>query len=433
MYKYKCWQTAAVRPVATPDEERPPRVPPRSSVGQTPSTKKHKPSRPSPPHPVHNLRPHVPAADRLRLWSSPHSLAFFNHLQNTLPDGLAPTALDTILASFAPSTRSSYGAGLLRFNEFCDRHRIPESDRMPASYALIVTFVGEYKGSVSGRTIKLWLSALRAWHNIHRAPWLDDDPWLHMARTTALKEGAHLSRPPRPPVTTSHLLTLHKALNLSDPRHAAIWACACAAFWGCRRLGELLVVSSSSFDPSFHLARSASISYKSQRGYDSASIHLPWTKTTKQDGGTLVLTGRPDLLCPVRALRNHLKVNHNIPPSAPFFSFCKKSSWSTLTKSSFIDSCTRIWRSSQLTLTSGHAFRIGGASELLLAGTPPEVVASLGGWTSLSFLLYWRRIEEILPLHISQAYSRQHVLQVSESIELFCSRSNVSLLSISDQ
>ena len=47
--------------------------------------------------------------------------------------------------------------------------------------------------------------------------------------------------------------------------------------------------------------------------------------------------------------------------------------------------------------------------ELLLSGVPPEVVASLGGWLSMAFLLYWRKLDEIIPNHILSAYDKQRL------------------------
>lgn len=75
---------------------------------------------------------------------------------------------------------------------------------------------------------------------------------------------------------------------------------------------------------------------------------------------------------------------------------------------------------------SGHSFRIGGAVELLLAGVPPEVVASTGGWTSLAFLLYWRRMEEIIPLSTSKAYNSAQISSLSDTFEQFRIRQNIS-------
>ncbi|KIJ96025.1 hypothetical protein K443DRAFT_682572 [Laccaria amethystina LaAM-08-1] len=67
----------------------------------------------------------------------------------------------------------------------------------------------------------------------------------------------------------------------------------------------------------------------------------------------------------------------------------------------------------------GHSFRIGGAVELLLAGVPPEVVAATGGWTSLAFLLYWRRMEEVLPMSTSKAYKKAHIDDLATIFEQF--------------
>jgi hypothetical protein len=76
----------------------------------------------------------------------------------------------SIMGAFASSSRSTYGAGILRFNQFCDRWAIPESDRMPASYALLCAFIAEHKGSFAGGTIKSWLSGIRAFHLVNSSP-----------------------------------------------------------------------------------------------------------------------------------------------------------------------------------------------------------------------------------------------------------------------
>lgn len=59
---------------------------------------------------------------------------------------------------------------------------------------------------------------------------------------------------------------------------------------------------------------------------------------------------------------------------------------------------------SNLDSVSGHSFRIGGALRLLLDGVEPEIIMKLGGWSSLCFLVYWRRLEVVIPTHIAQAW-----------------------------
>ncbi|KAJ7314890.1 hypothetical protein DFH08DRAFT_716116, partial [Mycena albidolilacea] len=59
-----------------------------------------------------------------------------------------------------------------------------------------------------------------------------------------------------------------------------------------------------------------------------------------------------------------------------------------LTKTWFMKRCTQIWDATGILRAFGHSFHIGRLTELLLAGVPPDIVATLGGWTSLAFLLY---------------------------------------------
>ena len=96
--------------------------------------------------------------------------------------------------------------------------------------------------------------------------------------------------------------------------------------------------------------------------------------------------------------------------------------------------CVDIWSKAALAHVLGHSFRIGGAVELLLAGVSPEIVAATGGWTSLAFLLYWRRMEEILPMSTSKAYRQSHITDLAEIFENFWVTHNIPscLVSVSE-
>jgi len=59
-------------------------------------------------------------------------------------------------------------------------------------------------------------------------------------------------------------------------------------------------------------------------------------------------------------------------------------------KHNFLTFVTDIWSSALLAHVLSHSFQIGSAINLLLAGVPPEIVTVTGGWTSLTFLLYWQ-------------------------------------------
>ena len=105
---------------------------------------------------------------------------------------------------------------------------------MPADYALLCAFIGKYKGLQSGNTICSWLTSLHSWHIMNHAPWYGDDSWVHLTWTSANKEGAKHKLALCAPVSIEHLSCLCRALNLSNPLHAAIWAVALVTFFGCR-------------------------------------------------------------------------------------------------------------------------------------------------------------------------------------------------------
>ena len=77
-----------------------------------------------------------------------------------------------------------------------------------------------------------------------------------MARISANKEGHRHKRPLCVPVSIEHLVVLRRAIHLSNPFHAAIWAVALVTFFGCRRLGEIILSSTSTFDDKYHVLRS---------------------------------------------------------------------------------------------------------------------------------------------------------------------------------
>ncbi|KAF7310111.1 hypothetical protein MIND_00384500 [Mycena indigotica] len=207
-------------------------------------------------------------------------------------------------------------------------------------------------------------------------------------------------------------MALYSKLSLNVPFDAAVWALASAALWGCRRLGELTIPSIQGFDPLRHVARSAEIKRVKHGNSYTSSFHIPWTKSTQERGGTVILTDREDELCPAVALQNHLTPGGR---------------WLPMTKDWFLTRCTDIWKSCGLLAVAGHSFRIGGSTELLLAGVPCEVVAATGGWSSLAFLLYWRKLEHIIAMAIGKAYDKKKIEEVALVFERFRVDNNIQL------
>lgn len=390
-----------------------------SHKGQKPSSGREiKPS---------HLRPLVPAKDCLYFWCTPYGDEHFFDLASHLPLPLASAACLAIRSALVPATATTYAAGMKRFTQFCDQWNIPESDRMPASYALLSAFVACHIGKEAGNTIKTWLSGIHGWHTVNHAPWYGDDKWVHLCRTVANREGTSHEKPPRPPASLNHLRVLHQALDLTLPFHAAVWGVALATFWGCRRLGELTVLNLSSIDPTFNVTHSPGPILRTLTdGTRSIDVHVPWTKTTKECGADMILTARSNDLCPCVAILNHFLVNNNIPPDQPLFSYkLPHDRYRPLTKQDFLSFVNKIWSDAGLLHVYGHSFRIGGAVELLLAGVPPEIVAAIGGWTSLAFLLYWRRLRELLPMSTVQAYKQNEMDRLSKIFDDFHVRAKI--------
>lgn len=333
-----------------------------------PSTKKTK-VLPSP------FLPHVPAKDRIRSWSSPFAELRRSSHYKSLPPQLVNLAYHTVEKGLVESTRTTYAAGLKSFHIFCDKTGVHHSLRMPASALLITAFIGYYSGTVDGDTMKSWLSGVRAWHITHDAPWHGTDEWVSLARAAANREGTKFSRKPRPPVTVEHLHALRNALDLSSPFHAAVWATATTTFFGCRRLGETTVKIAKNFNPTFNVTNNVALHFRSTgNSVAGVSFHIPWTKTTFQEGADVTLTARTDALCPVAALLNHNLINARAPPHTSLFAYKNTdNTWVHMTRSKFLKFVSNIWESVGLEKMSGHCFRIGGTVMLLLAGVPPQV------------------------------------------------------------
>ncbi|KAG1792598.1 uncharacterized protein HD556DRAFT_1239045, partial [Suillus plorans] len=187
------------------------------------------------------------------------------------------------------------------------------------------------------------------------------------------------------------------------------------------RLGELIIPSLNSFDPTHHVSHSAIISYRvTPSGARYASFHIPWTKTTHGEGDFITVSRIDDPTNPYDALVHHIAANSVVTPSAPLLAFETQSGWAPMTRAWFLTRCNNVWKSSEgLETLSGHCFWIRGATELLLRGTPPNIVVVQGCWKSRSFLDYWRRIESIRPTSIASSMQDSRISLIKASMDSY--------------
>lgn len=306
--------------------------------------------------------------------------------------------------AWADSTSAKYQASLGIFLRFCDSERVPASLRLPASDELLCHFAASKIGLVSAGTVQGYLAAVKAWHVLNNKPWLGSSRLRYILNGVANMAPSSSRLPPRPPVTRSMLILLARGFNLKSNLDVCCLAAACMAFWAQLRLGEILSPWETSFSPST-TQRAHLLPPFNENG--SRVCHLPFTKVAKSKGEDVVVCRQADASDPIDALDLHLRVN-DPPPDFPLFSFVSPQGWRCLTRRKFLARCNDVWTSAGLDSFTGHSFRIGGTTELLLSKVPPDVVKALGRWSSDAFLQYWRSLELLAPLHAELLPPRAH-------------------------
>nr|GAT43274.1 predicted protein [Mycena chlorophos] len=173
------------------------------------------------------FRPLLPAPMRLLGWSTTFGLSFIaNHPH--IPAEEQAKARAAIVNSLALASLSSYAAGPLRFTQFCDRIAVPEHLRMPAEPYLLCCWIADSIGSHGLSSAKGWLNGVAFWHHVNLAPWYGDEPGVKKTLRAIDKDKVFV-RPPRPPLSISHLQCIRDNLDITTPFGAAQWALASAA------------------------------------------------------------------------------------------------------------------------------------------------------------------------------------------------------------
>lgn len=300
--------------------------------------------------------------------------------------------------AWSPATIKTYKSSINTFLKFCQSHSIPASQTFPASDYLLCAFLASLSPALSKNTVKNYLAGIRAWHVRNGYPFTRSDRLNLLAKAS---RPLNKPAPPRPPVTIQMLDFLHDKLDLGSSFDACVFACACTAFWGLARLGEL-IPAAYNFDHSqppfpryLDVAPGRVGSFK---------VNLPWTKVKKWDSETLIISSQEGHSNPIAAIKNHFAINP-LPAESLLFSFKDTHGTTLLLKRQFLARCNAIWgtMATHTQSPTGHSFRIGGTSHLLLCGIHPDIVKKTGRWSSDSFLRYWRNLDTVIPHHTTNA------------------------------
>lgn len=365
---------------------------------------------------VSPLRPHCLSEERLLLWRPFRSVP--------QDDGSAAEQVRRIHGvlshAWAPSTQSTYGAGLLAFHLFCDRKEppVPESLRGPASEALLLEFISVCAGSYSGSTLKNYYFGIKAWHTLHGLAWSADETRM----SAALTAGARLAppkskKPKRAPYTPAIISTIRQHLNLSTSLDAAVFACLTTTFWSVARLGEFTVPSLTKWKQlgsARYVCRAAmSTDPASGRlGLPVTSFKLPWSKTCAT-GETVQWSPQEGDADPAWAMANHLSVNAPGPQHHLFSWVHPKKGFRPLSRKAFDDRIAEVCKAAEIELLKGHGLRVGGVLEYLLRGVPFDVVKNIGRWASDAFTLYLRQHANILAPYIQASPILEPFLRIT--------------------
>lgn len=146
---------------------------------------------------------------------------------------------------------------------------------------------------------------------------------------------------------------------------------------------------------------------------NTLKVFLPYTKIARNKGETIFLSEQYGPSNPISALQKQLQLRSGSPDTL-LFSYDVRGLQQTLTKPEFMARCNTIWLAHGLPRSTGHSFRIGGTTHLLLCGIDPSIIKKAGRWTSDSFLRYWRNLEVILPAGVRFASSSTRPHTVGE-------------------
>ena len=228
--------------------------------------------------------------------------------------------------------------------------------------------------SVSYKTIKVYLAAIRLHHNIieNNTPDLTDDNLLHL-----VCRGIHRlqgdSQRTCLPITINLIHTIKEQLRQSAymlQEQRMLQAAFNMAFYGLFRVSKLINLRWS--DISFSL--------------DHISVTLYQSKTDPfRCDCTVKIFKTNSSTCPHNAIDRYQKVSSDVTPSASLY---QAGRFHPLSCAAVTNTLRQLLKQAGIGHPhySSHSFRIGAATTAAAAGLPAWLIKNLGRWTSKAYL-----------------------------------------------
>ncbi|KAF8589070.1 hypothetical protein K439DRAFT_1645245 [Ramaria rubella] len=322
---------------------------------------------------------HVLSTECITEWTSPFAIEHCQLLEHHFPPSHVQCMQGVICSSVIKKNRGNWGTGILCFNQYCDSIGVPEEGHMPAPEFLLCLFVANYGAS----------SVTNDCININDTPWFGNKALSLTVKGTSRLVPEECHRPSCPPVSIKHIKCLHSHLDLSNTFDASVFAIATITFYSCCCLGKLTIPSHHAFNPHFHATCDCKISQGvAHHGRSFTTVHIPWSKTQQS------------------------RASHTMPL---FAWHAASGTWEPMMKEWFMNRCNNIFHEQGLQVMDSHSFHIEGTTWLLLLGVDPWIIKVIGRWSSAAFLIYWHKIEHILPDFISDAYESVQLLSTCMS------------------
>ena len=304
--------------------------------------------------------------------------------------------------AFGEKTFLNYVSYWVKFLQFCLCCRMVA---LPASGETLMCFLQSVANRVkSFQTVRAYSSAVRKLHQLVGVTLRGFSYYPLTLMMDGIKRGCQHIKQQARPITPKLLLIIHNRLDFSKEDDCIFWCVCLFAFYLLFRKSNLLPDKQFSFNPDMQL-KWEDLVFTGK----NIVVGIRWAKN-HQIGRDLMTYPLPILhnspLCPLQALRNLRRFYKHQPHHHLF----RRSSAASFTYSQF-------QRKLRVVLAAGgvpephqyssHSFRRGGATFAFLAGVPPQVIKTLGGWKSEVYQQYL-----YLPLEVRIAASELVKLRI---------------------
>ena len=295
-----------------------------------------------------------------------------------------------LLNGLAPTTRRTYASAQRKFVEFCLMSgKVPV---LPANETTLCLFITHLAQSLQHRTIKVYMSAVRAFHIEHGF----SDPLQNCPRLQQVSRGIKRSQgssaSQRLPITDSLLLVIFRALDFTLFDHIMFWSACTLAYFGFLRSAEFTVPNLATFNPLLHL-QVTDLAFDQLEHPACLQVRIKASKTDPFRSGCYIHIGRgTGALCAISAMSSFLHRRGNSP--GPLFLL---ENGQPLSREVLNRWLKIIFANAGIGGNfSSHSFRIGAATVAATNGVPDHMIQTLERWSSTAYQGYIRTPAEAL-------------------------------------